>query len=123
MTGRSATALVGASTAPAGRLRRTPLALPRTPSSGWPHPAGAQRSVGRGIPRRAAARRRGLPGLDVRETLQTAPWSQRWSVIAVIALGLVMMVIARLILRSPFFQVARESDSQPVNARSRTPGS
>jgi hypothetical protein len=48
------------------------------------------------------------------KTLQTAPWSQRWSVIAVIALGLVMMVIARLILRSPFFQVARESDSQPV---------
>jgi amino acid transporter len=56
------------------------------------------------------------------KTLQTAPWSQRWSVIAVIALGFVMMVIARFILRSPFFQVARESDSQPVHARSGTRG-
>ena len=65
----------------------------------------------------------GFLGWMFAKTLQTASWSQRWSVIAVIALGLVMMVTARFILKSPFFQVARESDSQPVNARSRMPGS
>jgi hypothetical protein len=32
------------------------------------------------------------------------------SLVAVVVLGLVLMLIARLVLRSPFFQIARESD-------------
>jgi amino acid transporter len=35
-----------------------------------------------------------------------------WSLIAIVALGVVMMVIARFGLRSPFFQIRRESDMQ-----------
>jgi amino acid transporter len=35
-----------------------------------------------------------------------------WSLVAIIALGLVMMVIARFAFRSPFFQIRRESDMQ-----------
>jgi hypothetical protein len=39
---------------------------------------------------------------------QTAP-PQRWSLIGIIGLGLIMMLSARFILRSPFFQIRRES--------------
>jgi amino acid transporter len=53
------------------------------------------------------------------QSLQTqASWAERWSLIGIIALGLVMMLIARVFLRSPFFHIARESD-QPEPARSR----
>jgi amino acid transporter len=44
------------------------------------------------------------------KTVQTAVASQNWSLIGIIALGVVMMIIARVFLRSPFFQIARESD-------------
>jgi hypothetical protein len=39
---------------------------------------------------------------------QAAP-PQRWSLIGIIGLGLIMMLSARFILRSPFFQIRRES--------------
>jgi amino acid transporter len=43
------------------------------------------------------------------KSLQTAPWSQRWSVIGIVAVGVIMMGVARFVLRSPFFQIPRES--------------
>ena len=44
-------------------------------------------------------------------SLQAAPASQIWSLIGVVLLGLVMLAIARFVLRSPFFRVPRESDT------------
>jgi hypothetical protein len=35
----------------------------------------------------------------------------------IIALGLILMLCARVFLRSPFFQIPLESDSQPAAAR------
>jgi amino acid transporter len=43
------------------------------------------------------------------KSLQTAPWSQRWSVIGIVAAGLIMMIIARFGLESPFFKITRET--------------
>jgi len=45
------------------------------------------------------------------KSLQGAPSTQRWSLIGIIALGVVMMLIARFGLRSRFFQIPLESDS------------
>jgi hypothetical protein len=42
--------------------------------------------------------------------LTTAPASQVWSMVGIIISGLVMMVVSRFWLRSPFFGVHRESD-------------
>jgi amino acid transporter len=42
--------------------------------------------------------------------LLTAPASQVWSMVGIIISGLVMMVVSRFWLKSPFFAVARESD-------------
>jgi len=42
-------------------------------------------------------------------SVQDAPASQRWSLIGIVALGVVLMLAARFILRSPFFQIRRES--------------
>jgi amino acid transporter len=42
--------------------------------------------------------------------LMTAPASQVWSMVGIIISGLVMMVVSRFWLRSPFFGVQRESD-------------
>jgi hypothetical protein len=42
--------------------------------------------------------------------LSTAPASQVWSMLGIIISGLVMLVVSRLWLRSPFFAVQRESD-------------
>jgi amino acid transporter len=47
----------------------------------------------------------------------TAPWPQRWSLVGIVAGGLVMMLAARLLLKSPFFQLKRESDPGPVIAK------
>ncbi len=35
-----------------------------------------------------------------------------WSLVAIIAIGLVLMLVARFVFRSPFFQIRRESDMQ-----------
>ena len=39
------------------------------------------------------------------------------ALIIIIAFGLLMMLSARFILRSPFFQIARESDTGPAPSR------
>ncbi|HEY6278991.1 MAG TPA: hypothetical protein VIX86_21985, partial [Streptosporangiaceae bacterium] len=46
------------------------------------------------------------------KSVQNAPQTQRWSLIGIIALGVILLLAARFILRSPFFQISRESDSQ-----------
>jgi heme A synthase len=43
------------------------------------------------------------------KSLGEAPWSQRWSLIAIVIAGLVLLV-ARFVLRSSFFQLPRESE-------------
>jgi amino acid transporter len=45
----------------------------------------------------------------VEKSLGTAPWSQRWSVIGIVAAGVIMMLIARFVLQAPFFKIARET--------------
>jgi amino acid transporter len=45
------------------------------------------------------------------DTIRTVPWAQRWSLIGILGLGLVLMFGARVISRSPFFQIPRESDA------------
>jgi len=59
----------------------------------------------------------GFLGWMFERTVQMASWQERWSLIAIIVIGLLMLLIARFVLRSPFFQIARESDSQPTAAR------
>jgi len=46
------------------------------------------------------------------QSLQSAPWSQRWSVIGIVCAGLLLMFVARVVMRSPFFQIPRESASE-----------
>jgi len=53
----------------------------------------------------------GFLGWMLEKSVQSAPASQQWSLIAIIALGVVVMLIARLYWRSPFFQLQRESDA------------
>jgi FtsH-binding integral membrane protein len=50
------------------------------------------------------------------KSLQNAPSAQRWSLVGIVASGLILMFVARFILRSPFFQIKRESDpgTQPA---------
>jgi amino acid transporter len=43
------------------------------------------------------------------ESLVSAPDAQRWSLAGVIVAGVVLMLVARLLLKSPFFSIARES--------------
>ena len=42
--------------------------------------------------------------------MSTAPAAQNWSMLGIFASGLIMMLVARFWLRSPFFQFQRESD-------------
>jgi amino acid transporter len=51
----------------------------------------------------------GFLGWIVVKSLQTAPASQRWSVIGIVAAGVILMLVARFVLRSPFFQLPHES--------------
>jgi amino acid transporter len=48
-----------------------------------------------------------------------SPVPQRWSLLGIVVAGLVLMVAARLILRSPFFQIRRESEQEPADTVSR----
>jgi amino acid transporter len=54
----------------------------------------------------------GFLGWVVVKSLQTAPATQIWSLIGVVVLGVVLMLSARFILQSPFFQIRRERDTQ-----------
>jgi amino acid transporter len=44
------------------------------------------------------------------KTLQSASAPQVWSLVGIVALGLIMMLSARFVLRSGFFDIRRESD-------------
>jgi len=44
--------------------------------------------------------------------LQTAPAGQIWSIVGIVGVGLLLMLSARFIQRSPFFQIPLESDNQ-----------
>jgi amino acid transporter len=46
-------------------------------------------------------------------SLQLAPSSQVWSLVGIVVLGVVLMICARFFLRSPFFQIPRESFQIP----------
>jgi amino acid transporter len=45
-------------------------------------------------------------------SLQSAPASEVWSVIGIVAAGLILMLAARIVLRSPFFKIGRESAAE-----------
>jgi uncharacterized membrane protein YdjX (TVP38/TMEM64 family) len=45
-------------------------------------------------------------------SLQAAPWSQRWSVIGIVGAGILVMLLARIILRSDYFRISRETASK-----------
>jgi amino acid transporter len=51
----------------------------------------------------------GFLGWVVVKSLQSAPASEKWSLFGIFAAGVIMMFVARFVLRSPFFQIARES--------------
>jgi uncharacterized membrane protein YdjX (TVP38/TMEM64 family) len=44
--------------------------------------------------------------------------NQRWSVIGIVAAGVILMLVARYIMRSPFFGVARESENRTTHRES-----
>jgi amino acid transporter len=48
-------------------------------------------------------------GWVVVKSLQSEPTPQKWALAAIIGSGVVLMFVARFFLRSPFFQLARES--------------
>jgi amino acid transporter len=50
-------------------------------------------------------------------SLGRAPWTQRWSLIGIIVAGLVLLISARFILRSAFFQIPRESEVRTTHQR------
>jgi hypothetical protein len=43
------------------------------------------------------------------KSLQAAPASQVWSVVGIVGVGVILMFVARFVLRSPFFRVPLES--------------
>jgi amino acid transporter len=47
----------------------------------------------------------------VEKSLSEAEAPERWSMLGVVAVGLVLMLVARFVLKSWFFQIPRESDS------------
>ena len=56
------------------------------------------------------------------KSLQTAPGSEKWSLVGIIGAGLVLMLVARFILRSPFFRIPLESAAQgTLNRGQRSP--
>jgi amino acid transporter len=46
------------------------------------------------------------------KSLQSAPASQIWSVVGIVAVGVILMLVARFVLRSPFFRIPLESASK-----------
>lgn len=44
-------------------------------------------------------------------SVSNTPWPQRWSLIGIVIAGLILMIAARFILRSTFFQTRREARS------------
>jgi amino acid transporter len=59
----------------------------------------------------------GFLGWVLVKSIIAAPSQQKWSLIGIIVLGVLLMLSARFIQRSPFFQISRESDSGQATAR------
>jgi amino acid transporter len=45
------------------------------------------------------------------KTIQSALMPEIWSLVGIVAAGLILLLVARFILHSPFFQIRRESDT------------
>jgi len=56
-------------------------------------------------------------GWILTRSLQLAPGGQRWSIVAIVSTGLVLMLVARFGLRSVFFAIPRESDTRPAGRK------
>ena len=56
------------------------------------------------------------------KSIQQAPASQNWSLVGIVALGLVLLFVARFVMRSAYFHLPRESAPKDfsVTADSRT---
>ena len=52
----------------------------------------------------------------VTKSLMSAPAPERWSMVGIVAAGLLLMLVARYGLKSWFFQIPRETDPGPVLA-------
>jgi amino acid transporter len=54
----------------------------------------------------------GFLGWVLIKSIIEAPSTQRWSVIGIVAAGVILMLVARFVMRSPFFQIERESENR-----------
>jgi len=54
----------------------------------------------------------GFLGWVVVKSVQGAPNAQRYALIGIVVAGLIMMLVARFVLRSQFFYLPRESASK-----------
>jgi amino acid transporter len=50
-------------------------------------------------------------GWIIYSSVKDAPASQIWSLVGVVVIGVILMIGSRFVLRSPFFQIARERDT------------
>jgi amino acid transporter len=53
----------------------------------------------------------------VERSLATAPRPEQWSMAAIVGVGLLLMLVARFVLRSPFFQIHRETAAAAGESR------
>jgi hypothetical protein len=51
----------------------------------------------------------GFLGWIIVKSMLRAPANQNWAIVGIVVVGLVVMVLARFGLRSPFFGIRRES--------------
>jgi amino acid transporter len=63
----------------------------------------------------------GFLGWILVKSLLAAPPPQLWSMVGIVASGLLLMLAARFILRSPFFKIARESEERNPRRAPRHP--
>ena len=52
----------------------------------------------------------GFLGWILVKSLQVAPTPQLWTLVAIIGVGIVLMLVARLVLRPQFFHLKRETE-------------
>lgn len=51
------------------------------------------------------------------KSLLAAPATQIWSLVGIVVVGLILMLAARFVLRSPFFQIQLESATSEQSQR------
>ncbi len=54
----------------------------------------------------------GFLGWVLEQSIVASDAALNWSLVAIIAVGIVLMLVARFVLRSPFFQIRRESEAE-----------